>query len=289
MALSGLIKFQTSKQTNHNRCETDTPPVQTVNMSTLMMEDTIDHGDKVNPQMDPEPDLFDPRSSMQGFSSLIGKQAELMTSGPAKWQTPIETLPRFDIVTSQGYQPENPNEDIKSNSAALSGFYETSARVTEATRTDSKSTIPSGFSSSGSPVLPPRKHNLRMPKQQDSVPARAKKRGNKKGAAGDEDEEDDSKRKKHLERNRMAALKCRQKKTIWVRHLETQNTKLGRKHSDLQQEYTRLINEVTQLKNQLMAHGACNDPNIGGWIEIEAKRLVEKKSMTPAAEFMADR
>ena len=246
-------------------------------MSTLMMDDTVHQGDQMNLQIDPDPDMLDPQLSMQDFSSLSGKQGELMTIGPTMWQTPIDTLPRFDIVKPQGYQPEDPNENIESNSAAVSRPYETSARVTEATRTHSRSTIPSlASNSSGSPVLPPCKHSHpKMTKQQDSEPARKNKRRNKKGTAGDEDEEDDPKRNKYLERNRVAALKCRQKKTIWVRHLETQSTELGRKHSNLQQEYTRLINEVTQLKNQLMAHGACNDPNIDGWIESEAKRLVE--------------
>ena len=74
----------------------------------------------------------------------------------------------------------------------------------------------------------------------------------------------------------MAAAKCRQKKKFWVKDLETQNAELGRMHSDFQQEYTSLINEVTHLKNQLVAHGACNDPGIDGWIEVESKRLVER-------------
>ena len=144
----------------------------------------------MNLQMDPDPDMLDPQLSMQDFSSLSGKEFELITIGPTMWQTPVDTLARFDIVKPQGYQPKDPNENIESNSAAVSRPYETSAQTTKATRTDSKSTIPSLASdSSGSPVLPPSKHSHpKIAKQQVSEPARKKKKRSKKGASGDEDE-----------------------------------------------------------------------------------------------------
>lgn len=231
-------------------------------------------------QSDPDAAMVDPQLSMQYFTNLSGKQNEPMTIDPTLWQTPIDTSQRFDIVQPQGYQPEDIDEELDDNHSVDSPPYATRARTGKATRTDSKSSVPSLTSgSSGSPDSPPSKHTRpKTTKKQDSKASRKKQKTSKKPAVEEyeEDGEDDSKRNKYLERNRVAASKCRQKKKAWVSDLETQKTELERKHSNLQHEYTGLVNEVTQLKNQLMAHAGCNDPRIDGWIETEAKRFVDR-------------
>ncbi|KAI1375170.1 hypothetical protein F4677DRAFT_142811 [Hypoxylon crocopeplum] len=83
-----------------------------------------------------------------------------------------------------------------------------------------------------------------------------------------------SRRDKFLERNRVAATKCRQKKKEWVSDLEETRFGLESQNKDLHMEYSNLRDEITHIKSQLMDHATCNDPNIDKWIENEAKRFV---------------
>ncbi|KAI1758560.1 hypothetical protein GGR53DRAFT_524570 [Hypoxylon sp. FL1150] len=85
---------------------------------------------------------------------------------------------------------------------------------------------------------------------------------------------DATKRDKFLERNRVAATKCRQKKKEWVSDLEETRFGLESQNNRLQMEYSSLRDEITHMKSQLMEHASCSDPNIDKWIENEAKRFV---------------
>ncbi|KAI0011204.1 hypothetical protein F4779DRAFT_246484 [Xylariaceae sp. FL0662B] len=86
--------------------------------------------------------------------------------------------------------------------------------------------------------------------------------------------EDEAKRHRFLERNRVAATKCRQKRKEWVSDLEETRFGLESQNTHLQIEYGSLVNEVCQIRAQLMTHASCNDSNIDKWIENEAKRFV---------------
>lgn len=252
-------------------------------MSTMMLDGggAIHMGDLMNLQADPDAGMVDPQLNMQYFNDLSGKGNDPMTIDPTLWQTPMDTSQRFDIVQPQGYQPEDSTGNFNDSlSPTDSQHYETRARAAKTTRTNSKESVPSLSSgSTGSPESPPSKHSRpKSTKKQDSKPSRKKQKTSKKVAIEDEDEdlEDDSKRNKYLERNRVAASKCRQKKKVWVSDLETTKSELERRHNALQKDYTSLVNEVTDLKNQLMAHANCGDVRIDGWIETEAKRFVER-------------
>jgi cyclic AMP-dependent transcription factor ATF-2 len=87
--------------------------------------------------------------------------------------------------------------------------------------------------------------------------------------------ENDQKRSKFLERNRIAASKCREKKKQYVSELEEAKIELETKHAHLQIEVNELMSTVGLLKDQLMAHAKCNDPNIDQWIHNEARRFVQ--------------
>ncbi|KAI0598206.1 hypothetical protein F4775DRAFT_201803 [Biscogniauxia sp. FL1348] len=82
------------------------------------------------------------------------------------------------------------------------------------------------------------------------------------------------KRNRFLERNRVAATKCRQKKKEWVSDLEGAKLTLESQNSHLQMEYNGLIDEVSRIRSELMIHANCHDTNINKWIENEAKRFV---------------
>ncbi|KAJ9155969.1 hypothetical protein NKR19_g4237 [Coniochaeta hoffmannii] len=86
---------------------------------------------------------------------------------------------------------------------------------------------------------------------------------------------EDNKRNKFLERNRIAASKCREKKKEFVSKLEETKTSLEHKHARLQMEYNALLAEVGTLKHDLMTHAKCNDTNIDKWIANEARKFVQ--------------
>lgn len=87
--------------------------------------------------------------------------------------------------------------------------------------------------------------------------------------------EDETKRNKFLERNRIAASKCREKKKMYVSELEETKIGLETQHAHLQMEYNGLLGEVSGLKHHLMAHAKCNDANIDRWLNNEARRFVQ--------------
>ena len=91
-------------------------------------------------------------------------------------------------------------------------------------------------------------------------------------------DEDDPRRSKFLERNRVAASKCRQKKKEWMSQLEEHKFGLENEHSQLQIEYNGLVGEVSRMKNELMSHAGCNDANIDRWLQSEAQRFVQQTS-----------
>lgn len=60
-------------------------------------------------------------------------------------------------------------------------------------------------------------------------------------------------------------------------------------------EYNGLVDEVTRMKNELMSHASCHDPNIDLWLENEARRFVQssaervKKQSIDASRVFGDR
>ncbi|ODA83564.1 hypothetical protein RJ55_02078 [Drechmeria coniospora] len=89
---------------------------------------------------------------------------------------------------------------------------------------------------------------------------------------------EDARRHHSLERNRVAASKCREKKKQWVHELESKKAELEALHASLLVECTNLLEESTQIKNLLMDHAACHDPNIDMWLDNEATRFVHRPS-----------
>ncbi|KAI8394181.1 uncharacterized protein BYT42DRAFT_33904 [Radiomyces spectabilis] len=71
-----------------------------------------------------------------------------------------------------------------------------------------------------------------------------------------EDAEDE--RKKFLERNRVAASKCRQKKKKWMQELEQRSEQVANRNKELHDLVSQLREETMYLRNQLLAHGNCD-------------------------------
>lgn len=88
-------------------------------------------------------------------------------------------------------------------------------------------------------------------------------------------EEAEHKRKKFLERNRLAASKCRSKRKDWTMALERSSNELMLTHNKLVAEFEALKAERDCLKTQLMMHKSCNDGPVQTWLQMEAERAVE--------------
>ncbi|OAQ65371.1 transcription factor ATF2 [Pochonia chlamydosporia 170] len=89
-----------------------------------------------------------------------------------------------------------------------------------------------------------------------------------------------NRRQRSLERNRVAASKCRKRKKQWTDNLEQKKSGLESIHNELQAEYMQLLQESSQLKNFLIGHSGCQDPNIDVWIKNEASKFVRNLHMT---------
>jgi len=75
---------------------------------------------------------------------------------------------------------------------------------------------------------------------------------------------DEEKRKNFLERNRVAALKCRQRKKQWLANLQQKVEAYSSENDALSSQISQLQNEIVNLKTLLMAHKDC--PNMAGGV-----------------------
>lgn len=90
--------------------------------------------------------------------------------------------------------------------------------------------------------------------------------------------EDYVRRNKFLERNRVAASKCRQKKKEWMHSLEETKAELEKTHTTLHETLNGLLAEISVMKEHLMMHANCGDQNIDRWFANEARKFVESKT-----------
>ncbi|EPB84110.1 hypothetical protein HMPREF1544_09098 [Mucor circinelloides 1006PhL] len=88
-----------------------------------------------------------------------------------------------------------------------------------------------------------------------SKPTNKKPRRQKKSSV--EQPEDEEKRKNFLERNRIAALKCRQRKKQWLQNLQTKVEYLAADNEQFHMQANALRDEVIRLKTLLMIHKDC--------------------------------
>ena len=141
--------------------------------------------------------------------------------------------------------------------ASKSNTRSSHSRSTDSFPSPSNPRFANTFSSFSMPAQPPKKRRGRKPK-----------------VVTDKEAEHD-KRNRLLEKNRVAASKCRQRKKEYVSDLEETKSGLENQNFRLQLEYHGLLGEVTQMKSQLMSHASCQDPIIDKWIQNEARRIVD--------------
>ena len=72
-----------------------------------------------------------------------------------------------------------------------------------------------------------------------------------------------TRREKSLERNRVAASKCRQKKKEHTAHLESRFKAQWQKKAQLENELSSLRCQILSLKNEVLKHAHCGDGRVG--------------------------
>ncbi|KAJ5782412.1 hypothetical protein N7457_004186 [Penicillium paradoxum] len=92
----------------------------------------------------------------------------------------------------------------------------------------------------------------------------------------DEAPHERAKRAKFLERNRLAASKCRQKKKEHTQKLEFDYKEQSDKKEQLMAEISRLRSEVLGLKNEVLKHAQCGDEPIKLHLAQMVKRITDK-------------
>ncbi|KAI5854553.1 hypothetical protein BZA05DRAFT_443223 [Tricharina praecox] len=85
----------------------------------------------------------------------------------------------------------------------------------------------------------------------------------------------EAKRRRFLERNRVAASKCRQKKKAWMQDLESDARDAQNTSKQLKACVGMLKEEVLQLKNELLKHNTCECLQIRQYLSNEAIRLAD--------------
>lgn len=112
----------------------------------------------------------------------------------------------------------------------------------------------------------------------ESVPRPAKKaRKSKKKPITREQEE--AKRKRFLERNRVAADKCRQNRKKWIDDLQEKCHSYSADNAAKKAALDEMEHELMQMKNMLLLHSqTCKDHKILDWVDRESKKLCDNQA-----------
>lgn len=85
---------------------------------------------------------------------------------------------------------------------------------------------------------------------------------------------EDTRRAKFLERNCIAASKCRQKKIEWTYKLENQAREKQKQNCDMRMMVASLREEILFLKGEMLKHNSCNCVEIQKFMQKYANALL---------------
>lgn len=91
----------------------------------------------------------------------------------------------------------------------------------------------------------------------------------------DPNNQDVSRRSRFLERNRLAASKCRQKKKQWVENLEVKARNFQAQFKNLNLVVESLKEEILYLKVEMVRHKGCEESEIQKCIEVDDDAFAE--------------
>lgn len=130
-------------------------------------------------------------------------------------------------------------------------------RQSHASTTSSSEPSPSSSSSPIDRDLQPATESGVTAKSKKTGQATGRKTGPRKRSRG-QDESPEVKRQKFLERNRMAASKCREKKRLQTLKTITDADEITARNQALHETLDELQEEVRRLKNQILCHRDCS-------------------------------
>lgn len=233
--------------------------------------------------IDPYPDTLENEVGVASTELLPTSHQSYSSINPSVILSPRSSLGRSPIMSFQdiSYGDEVCDPSLLANKGAVPTRSKVSEPLTPASL-EARGSISTKSSSNSIPSIQDT-HTMpsaRKFSHEGSEPPkkRARQKQSKSVKHESEDEEEDEsteKRKKFLEKNRIAASKCREKKKKWVHELEYSKSQLERHNMDLRFEHRGLIEELNQTKSMLMSHADCNDPNITEWLNNQARRIVQ--------------
>lgn len=192
-------------------------------------------------------------------------------------QSPRSTLPQSPIMSFQ----EDPYSELLCDPILLAGS-ESATNQTKVTEPLTPSSYGRGSvgTRSSTHSVPSASEPQRMTAARNFSPPQKRKSRHTKSRGSIKEDDDDGdgppdKRQKFLEKNRIAASKCREKKKRWVHDLEHNKSELERQNFELRLEHRALVNDLSQAKNMLMIHSDCRDENIDKWLANAARRIVQ--------------
>ncbi|CAL5870782.1 uncharacterized protein PFLUO_LOCUS5022 [Penicillium psychrofluorescens] len=103
----------------------------------------------------------------------------------------------------------------------------------------------------------------------------------------DSPHQEHAKRAKFLERNRLAASKCRQKKKEHTQLLEVRFKEQSNKNAHLHKEIHDLKSQALNLKNELLKHAQCNDEAIKLHLSHMVTKITENNADPHTAQVTA--
>ncbi|KAF2492616.1 hypothetical protein BU16DRAFT_541432 [Lophium mytilinum] len=89
-----------------------------------------------------------------------------------------------------------------------------------------------------------------------------------------------------LELNRKAAHKCREKKKLQHKSLQSEHDALVAEQRELDNTTRELQNHIIGLKNEILRHANCGDPNIDNYLQMQAAALRWSTPQVPAPQPM---
>ena len=114
-------------------------------------------------------------------------------------------------------------------------------------------------------------------KASNQTPAkRSRKNASRKSGTAntaDPSKPEDVRRSKFLERNRVAASKCRQKKKEWTQNIENRSRELQKDNNNMRMMVDSLRQEVLFLKGEMLRHSGCDSPQIQDYLKSCANEL----------------
>ncbi|KAI8332268.1 hypothetical protein BC941DRAFT_437094, partial [Chlamydoabsidia padenii] len=164
-----------------------------------------------------------------------------------------------------------------SESSSFSGSSFSSGSSSISPPISSTHSIPYTLSTSVTDFSSPSDENMSSPSlspPSNPPPPKKANHGGRKRSIIFEQAEAELQRKEFLERNRIAASKCRQKKKKWMKDLETNYEKLSTQNQQLRSMILLFQEEINALKTELLSrNGLCSCTDMV--IAKEQKRTLE--------------